>query len=347
MFTIIGGDGKEYPYVSGEDLRKWIAEGRLNAQSQAKREGEAEFHPLSAFPEFADALAPQTPVLVTQPASRTATGVADGDYELDIGGCVSRGWALYKEHFGILFVACLLLIVIQFATGAVLNLVLAPLTKSLMASSFGLRIGYNYLLPAITALVIGPMAGGVYLVYLKVIRQQNAGVGDTFSGFQKAFGQLYFGALMVSLVAGLCLLPAQYVFQTKAGPLLLQLQDAQAQHLTPAELQDLLPQLLHAFVGALPVVLICLIPVTYLTVSWMFTLPLIADREMKFWPAMRTSFKMVNRHWWQVFGLFVLTSLITVAGLLACCIGILFTAPIGIAALMFAYETIFSRPQTH
>jgi len=52
-YTIIGGDGKEYGYVSGEDLRKWIAEGRLNAQSLAKAESDAEFRPLSAFPEFA------------------------------------------------------------------------------------------------------------------------------------------------------------------------------------------------------------------------------------------------------------------------------------------------------
>ena len=51
-YTIIGGDGKEYGYVSGEDLRKWIAEGRLNAQSLVKAEGEAEFRPLSTFPEF-------------------------------------------------------------------------------------------------------------------------------------------------------------------------------------------------------------------------------------------------------------------------------------------------------
>jgi len=54
MFTIIGGDGKEYGSVSAEDLRKWIAEGRLNAQSLAKSEGDAEFRPLSAFPEFAN-----------------------------------------------------------------------------------------------------------------------------------------------------------------------------------------------------------------------------------------------------------------------------------------------------
>ena len=346
MYTIIGGDGKEYGSVLGEDLRKWIAEGRLNAQSLAKSESDAEFRPLSAFPEFADAFAPPTVTPSAPPAFHTALGLAEGDYELDIGGCISRGWNLYKEHFGILFVACLLLMVIQIAVGSILNLILTPLTKSLMASSVGLRIGYNYLLPALTALVVGPMAGGVYVVYLKVIRQQNARVGDAFAGFQKAFGQLYLGALTVGLVAGLCMLPAHYVFQSNAGALLVKLQDAQAQHLTPAELQGLLPQLLHAFVGALPVVLICLIPVTYLTVSWMFTLPLIADRAMKFWPAMKTSFKMVNRHWWQVFGLFVLASLITIAGFFGCCIGILFTAPIGIAATMYAYETIFSRPQT-
>ena len=31
MYLIIGGDGKEYGPISGADLRKWIAEGRLSA----------------------------------------------------------------------------------------------------------------------------------------------------------------------------------------------------------------------------------------------------------------------------------------------------------------------------
>jgi hypothetical protein len=61
MYTIIGGDGKEYGPVSDEELRKWIAEGRLNAQSLAKAESDAEFRPLATFPEFADIFAPQTP----------------------------------------------------------------------------------------------------------------------------------------------------------------------------------------------------------------------------------------------------------------------------------------------
>jgi len=55
-YTIIGGDQKEYGSVTADDLRKWIADGRLNAQSLAKEENDTEWRPLSAFPEFADAL---------------------------------------------------------------------------------------------------------------------------------------------------------------------------------------------------------------------------------------------------------------------------------------------------
>ena len=57
-YTIIGGDGKEYGPITADDLRKWIAEGRLNAQSLAKAESDAEFRTLEKFPEFADAFAP-------------------------------------------------------------------------------------------------------------------------------------------------------------------------------------------------------------------------------------------------------------------------------------------------
>lgn len=56
MYVIIGGDGKEYGPVSGADLRLWVSEERLNAQSLVKAESDTEFRPLSTFPEFADLL---------------------------------------------------------------------------------------------------------------------------------------------------------------------------------------------------------------------------------------------------------------------------------------------------
>ena len=342
MFTIIGGDGKEYGYVSGEDLRKWISEGRLDAQSMAKTEGDAAFRPLSTFPEFADLFAAHAPGVPS--AHSTPADFGERDYELDITGCISRGWNLLKENFGILFVTCLIMFALQIAISGALSVITIPVSKSLLNAPIGFRLGSNHLLSAVVSLVMGPLMGGLYYVYLKTIRQQSTGAGDVFAGFQKAFLQLSLGMLVVGLIAGVCLLPFEFVWATKAGPLLAQLQHGQ--QMSPADAQKILPEILSAFSGSLPALLICLIPATYLTVCFQFTLPLIIDRGLAFWPAMKTSFKMVNKHWWQVFGLTILVSLVTLLGFLGCCIGILFTAPIGFAAMMFAYETIFSPPQT-
>jgi len=64
MYFIIGGDGKQYGPISNEELRKWVVEGRLNAQSMAKGENDADFRPLSAFAEFTDLFLPKTPLQV-------------------------------------------------------------------------------------------------------------------------------------------------------------------------------------------------------------------------------------------------------------------------------------------
>jgi len=46
-----------------------------------------------------------------------------------------------------------------------------------------------------------------------------------------------------------------------------------------------------------------IIPVAYLGVAWLFALPLIIDKRFNFWPAMEASRRVVNLHWFQVFGL--------------------------------------------
>ena len=74
-YTIIGGDQKEYGSVTTDDLRRWITDGRLNAQSLAKEEHDTEWRPLSAFPEFADVLAVgSAPPPLTAPAAGAGGG---------------------------------------------------------------------------------------------------------------------------------------------------------------------------------------------------------------------------------------------------------------------------------
>ena len=53
MFKIIGADQKEYGPISVEQIRQWITDGRLNANTPAQREG-GDWQLLSAFEEFTD-----------------------------------------------------------------------------------------------------------------------------------------------------------------------------------------------------------------------------------------------------------------------------------------------------
>lgn len=52
MFTIIGGDGKEYGPVPANQLRDWIAAGRANLDTQAKAAGSAEWRRVGDYVEF-------------------------------------------------------------------------------------------------------------------------------------------------------------------------------------------------------------------------------------------------------------------------------------------------------
>src|SRR5439155_105230 len=73
----------------------------------------------------------------------------------------------------------------------------------------------------------------------------------------------------------------------------------------------------------------CFLPGIYLAVAWIFTLPLVIDKRMDFWEAMEVSRKVVTREWWSVFALIIVAGLVGGAGILACCVGVLVTAPIG------------------
>ncbi len=56
MYKIIGADGQPYGPVPAEQLRRWLAENRVNAQTLVQTEGAPDWKPLSSIPEFASEL---------------------------------------------------------------------------------------------------------------------------------------------------------------------------------------------------------------------------------------------------------------------------------------------------
>lgn len=88
-------------------------------------------------------------------------------------------------------------------------------------------------------------------------------------------------------------------------------------------------------------VVLCILPGIYLAVAWLFAMPLVMDKQLDFWPAMEVSRKVVNKHWWVLFGLVLLNVLVVIVGLAVCCVGVYVAQPITFAALAYAYEDIF------
>src|ERR1035438_3519356 len=56
MYKIIGTDQKEYGPISAEQIRRWISEGRIDAQTKVQVGDNADWKLLADIPEFGEVL---------------------------------------------------------------------------------------------------------------------------------------------------------------------------------------------------------------------------------------------------------------------------------------------------
>ena len=77
-YFIIGGAGREYGPKPDSEVREWIAEGRLNAQSQIRGQADANWKTLADLPEFAGDLFGATP---SAPATPTPSAPVAQQYQ--------------------------------------------------------------------------------------------------------------------------------------------------------------------------------------------------------------------------------------------------------------------------
>jgi TM2 domain-containing membrane protein YozV len=71
MYKIIGTDGRPYGPVGAEEMRRWIAENRVNAQTLVQMEGSTDWKPLGSLSEFASEMK-AVPPPIAAPASAAA-----------------------------------------------------------------------------------------------------------------------------------------------------------------------------------------------------------------------------------------------------------------------------------
>ncbi len=77
MYRVIGQDGREYGPTTADEVRTWINQGRLGAQSKIKQEGSAEWKALCEMIEFAGAVpAAPPPVGLAEAVAAKTSGLA-------------------------------------------------------------------------------------------------------------------------------------------------------------------------------------------------------------------------------------------------------------------------------
>ena len=107
-------------------------------------------------------------------------------------------------------------------------------------------------------------------------------------------------------------------------------------------LQIFLISLVGGAITALGIFLL-IIPGIYIAVSYSFAVQIAIDWELDFWEALETSRKLISKNWFSMFGFLLVLTMINIGGILLLGIGIFFTAPITICALIIAYNDILGR----
>ncbi len=90
-----------------------------------------------------------------------------------------------------------------------------------------------------------------------------------------------------------------------------------------------------------------IVPGIYLIVSYLFGVMFIVDRGFDFWPAMETSRRSLQPHWFKFFTLLLLVFLLNLGGALLLGVGLLVTVPLTHCIFTVAYDDIFGIRSAH
>ncbi len=172
-------------------------------------------------------------------------------------------------------------------------------------------------------IALGAMICGIYLCFLKAIDGKPVAFETLFDGFK-----YFLPSLLVTIVI---VVPMFAMFLVIYFPLILAA--VMGSKLSESELIAL-------FLGSFAIdIVIALVMICFHTLL-MFAFPLIVDRNLSGWQAMKLSSKAVWKNLGGVVGLWLVMFLISLVGAITC-IGTYFAIPIMLATLLVAYRKVF------
>jgi hypothetical protein len=180
-------------------------------------------------------------------------------------------------------------------------------------------------------ILLGPMMCGLYLSLFKTRRGESIEFGTLFKGFDY-FGQSVVAALLHTIPIIAIIIPAYLLFYVSMFVSMAAAGSGDEPNPT-------------AFIGVMVMFglfwVVVMLVILVITIGFTFAYPLIVDRKLQGFEAVKLSFRAAFANFWRLLGMVLLTSLLSILGLMACYVGMIFVMPIGYAAIAKAYEQVF------
>lgn len=224
----------------------------------------------------------------------------------------SSGWNIFKKGMGPLVGMTLLFFVIQ--------IVLSSIPFVNFAAGFVNSVLY---------------AG--FFIYLANLMRKKESASQFFEGFKFIFDIILFRLVFFAFIIPMILLifaigfPVGDLFQVIMG-------NMSGEEFVEVFSGRFVEGMSFLFLGMFAVFIV----VIYLTVSYIFTIPLIVNHSMGFWEAMELSRKVVGMNFFGYFFSIILLSLMIIVPIaITCGIGVLFIVPLYFCITHAAYVSIF------
>ncbi|MGC2237293.1 MAG: hypothetical protein WA584_14110 [Pyrinomonadaceae bacterium] len=177
-------------------------------------------------------------------------------------------------------------------------------------------------------ILLGAMICGIYYCYLQKID----GKPVSFDGLWKGFSY-FMPSLLVTI---LIVVPMLAIFALTYFPIIMAA--VMGSKLSPDEFMQLM-------MGTLAVDFIIAIVMVCFHTLLIFAFPLIVDRNLSGWQAVKTSAKAVWKNMGGVVGLIGVNFVLVLLGELLCFVGVYLVIPVMIAGNLVAYRKIFPSTQ--
>jgi uncharacterized membrane protein len=179
-------------------------------------------------------------------------------------------------------------------------------------------------------ILMGPMMCGIYMALLQTRRGNPIEFGILFKGFDH-FGDALIATLLHMVPIMVLIVPTYIGFYVGIFVMAGTSRTGEPD-----------PGMFLGFVGIFGViVLLIMVLVIALSVLFTFAYPLIVDRKLSGFNAVKLSIRAGLANFWPLLGMMLLTGLLTACGVMLCFVGIYLVVPVTYAAIATAYEQVF------